>query len=82
MLLYKILQKPKISFENPSDVPDGSGGSTWDVNFDFGNHNAKLIQLLNYSSIAKLIWAGGLSCSLPNPLETLNSLLKSFSGAD
>ena len=59
-------------------MPDGSGGSTWDVNFDFGNHNAKLIQLLNYSSIAKLIWAGGASFSLPNPLELLNSLLESF----
>ena len=43
-------------------MPDGSGGSTWDVNFDFGNHNAKLIQLLNYSSIAKLIWAGSVFC--------------------
>ena len=49
-----------FSFENPLDVPNGSGGSTWDVNFDFANHNAKSIQLLDYSSIATvLIWAGG-----------------------
>ena len=74
----KSFRNHTFSFENPLDVRDGSGGSTWDVNFDFGNHNAKLIQLLNYSSIAKLIWAGGASFSLPNPLELLNSLLESF----